>query len=84
MQYECLRSRRSCIKADRDIKCALGRCFRAPDVSGQHFRDFHMLFEEPAVEILAMTNEIVERVRELGGSTRRYRASSTLENNNAP
>jgi hypothetical protein len=48
------------------------------------FRDFHMLFEKPAIEILAMTNEIVERVREFGGSTRRYRASSTLENNNAP
>lgn len=40
-------------------------------VSGPHFRDYHLLFEEQAAEILAMTDEIAECVRKVGGSTLR-------------
>src|ERR671939_1342863 len=40
-------------------------------VSGPHFRDYHLLFEEQASQIFAMTDEIAERVRKLGGSTLR-------------
>ncbi len=38
-------------------------------VSGPHFRDFHLLFDEQATEILATTDEIAERVRKLGQRT---------------
>lgn len=38
-------------------------------VSGAHFRDFHLLFEEQATEIFAMTDAIAERVRKIGGRT---------------
>jgi starvation-inducible DNA-binding protein len=40
-------------------------------VSGPHFRDYHLLFDDQATEILAMTDEIAERVRKLGGYTLR-------------
>jgi starvation-inducible DNA-binding protein len=40
-------------------------------VSGPHFRDYHLLFEEQASEILAITDVIAERVRMLGGATLR-------------
>ena len=40
-------------------------------VSGPHFRDYHLLFDEQAAEIFAMTDELAERVRKLGGSTLR-------------
>jgi starvation-inducible DNA-binding protein len=38
---------------------------------GPHFRDYHLLFDEQAVEILAMTDEIAERVRKKGECTLR-------------
>jgi starvation-inducible DNA-binding protein len=38
-------------------------------VSGPHFRDYHLLFEEQAAQILAITDLIAERVRMLGGAT---------------
>ncbi|WP_392566438.1 DNA starvation/stationary phase protection protein [Utexia brackfieldae] len=38
-------------------------------VSGPHFRDYHLLFDEQAGEIFAMVDEIAERVRKLGGTT---------------
>lgn len=38
-------------------------------VSGPHFRDYHLLFDEQAGEILEMTDELAERVRKLGGTT---------------
>jgi starvation-inducible DNA-binding protein len=38
-------------------------------VSGPHFRDYHLLFEEQAKEVFAMTDVIAERVRVLGGTT---------------
>ena len=38
-------------------------------VSGPHFRDYHLLFDEQADQILAITDEIAERVRKIGGTT---------------
>jgi starvation-inducible DNA-binding protein len=38
-------------------------------VSGPHFRGYHLLFDEHAGELLAMTDEIAERVRKIGGTT---------------
>lgn len=38
-------------------------------VSGPHFRDYHQLLDEQAIQILAATDLIAERVRKVGGST---------------
>jgi starvation-inducible DNA-binding protein len=38
-------------------------------LSGPHFRDYHLLFDEQAVQIFAMTDPIAERVRKVGGNT---------------
>lgn len=38
-------------------------------VSGPHFRGFHLMFDEQAGQLFAMTDEIAERVRKLGGIT---------------
>src|SRR5471032_752365 len=38
-------------------------------VSGPHFRDYHLLFDEQAAEIYATTDELAERVRKLGART---------------
>jgi starvation-inducible DNA-binding protein len=38
-------------------------------VSGPHFRGFHLMFDEQAGQLVAMTDEIAERVRKLGGIT---------------
>ena len=38
-------------------------------VSGPHFRDYHLLLDEQATQIDAMTDAIAERVRKLGGTT---------------
>jgi starvation-inducible DNA-binding protein len=40
-------------------------------VSGPHFRDYHVLLDKQATQILAMTDEIAERVRKIGGTTLR-------------
>lgn len=40
-------------------------------VSGPHFRDYHLMFDEQAGEILASTDRIAERVRKGGGTTLR-------------
>ena len=40
-------------------------------VSGPHFRDFHLLFDEQAEQIFATTDVLAERVRKLGGTTLR-------------
>lgn len=40
-------------------------------VSGPHFRDYHLLFDEQATEILAVTDGLAERVRKIGGGTLR-------------
>src|SRR6476469_8460552 len=38
-------------------------------VSGPHFRDYHLLFDEQADQIFATTDDIAERVRKVGGLT---------------
>jgi len=38
-------------------------------LSGPHFRDYHLLFDEQADQIFAMADPIAERVRKLGGPT---------------
>src|SRR4029077_14345169 len=38
-------------------------------MSGRHFRDYHLLLDEHAEHILAMTDDIAERARKIGGST---------------
>ena len=38
-------------------------------MSGQHFRDYHLLLDEQASQIFAITDAIAERVRKVGGTT---------------
>ena len=38
-------------------------------LSGPHFRDYHLMFDEQADQLFAMTDPVAERVRKLGGST---------------
>jgi len=38
-------------------------------MSGPHFRDYHLLLDEQAEQIFAMTDDIAERVRKIGGAT---------------
>lgn len=40
-------------------------------MSGQHFRDYHLLLDEQSTQIFAMTDEIAERARKIGGTTLR-------------
>ncbi len=40
-------------------------------VSGPHFRDYHLMFDEQAAQILATTDLIAERVRKTGNTTLR-------------
>jgi starvation-inducible DNA-binding protein len=40
-------------------------------LSGPHFRDYHLLFDEQADQIFAMADPIAERVRKVGGPTLR-------------
>jgi len=38
-------------------------------MSGPHFRDYHLMLDEQADQIFAMTDPIAERVRKVGGIT---------------
>jgi starvation-inducible DNA-binding protein len=38
-------------------------------MSGSHFRDYHLLLDEHGEQIFAMTDDIAERARKLGGTT---------------
>jgi starvation-inducible DNA-binding protein len=38
-------------------------------LSGPHFRDYHLMFDEQGDQIFAMADPIAERVRKIGGST---------------
>ena len=40
-------------------------------ISGRHFRDYHLLLDEQAEQIFAMTDDIAERARKIGGYTLR-------------
>lgn len=56
-------------------------------VSGPHFRDYHLLFDEQAAQIFATTDLIAERVRKTGNTTLRsigdIARHQTLADNNA-
>jgi len=68
-------------EATRDISAALGGLIADVftlylktknfhwHVSGPHFRDFHLLLDEQADQIFAMTDAIAERTRKVGGTT---------------
>lgn len=57
-------------------------------VSGPHFRDYHLLLDEQAGEIFAMTDALAERVRKIGGNTLRsigdISRQQRLADNDAP
>ncbi len=38
-------------------------------ISGPHFRDYHLLLDEHAAQIFAMSDDIAERTRKIGGTT---------------
>ena len=40
-------------------------------ISGPHFRDYHLLLDEQAAQIFAMSDVIAERTRKIGGITLR-------------
>jgi starvation-inducible DNA-binding protein len=40
-------------------------------MSGPHFRDYHLLLDEQADQLYAMTDPIAERIRKVGGATLR-------------
>ncbi len=40
-------------------------------MSGPHFRDYHLLLDEQADQIFAISDDITERVRKIGGTTLR-------------
>ena len=40
-------------------------------MSGPHFRDYHLLLDEHGEQLFAMTDDIAERVRKIGGTTLR-------------
>ena len=40
-------------------------------MTGQHFWDYHLLLDEHSEQIFAMTDDIAERARKLGGTTLR-------------
>lgn len=55
-------------------------------VSGPHFRDYHLLFDDQAAQIIATTDDIAERVRKTGNVTLRSigdiaRRQSIVDNN---
>ena len=40
-------------------------------MSGPHFRDYHLLLDDHGDQLFAMTDDIAERVRKIGGNTLR-------------
>src|SRR5215813_10803136 len=38
-------------------------------MTGRHFRDYHLLLDEHGTQIFAMTDDIAERARKIGGPT---------------
>lgn len=62
----------------RNLRCLVAaacRCFRSLcedeklslHMTGNHFRDYHLLLDEHADQILAMTDAMAERARKAGG-----------------
>ena len=56
-------------------------------MSGKHFRDYHLLLDEQSAQIFAMTDDIAERARKIGGTTirsiRDIAEHQRLKDNNA-
>ncbi len=56
-------------------------------MTGRHFRDYHLLLDEHSDQIFAMTDDIAERARKIGGATIRSISDITrhqrLKDNNA-
>jgi starvation-inducible DNA-binding protein len=56
-------------------------------MSGTHFRDYHLLLDEQSQQIFAMTDDIAERARKIGGTTihsiRDIAEHQRLKDNNA-
>jgi starvation-inducible DNA-binding protein len=55
-------------------------------VSGPHFRDYHLMLDEQGEQLFAITDDIAERVRKIGGTTLRSigqigRLQRVLDNN---
>ena len=40
-------------------------------MSGPHFRDYHLLLDEQSEQLFAMTDDLAERARKIGGTTLR-------------
>src|SRR5271154_4152632 len=40
-------------------------------VSGPHFRDYHLILDEQGAQLFAITDDIAERARKIGGTTLR-------------
>ena len=40
-------------------------------MSGTHFRDYHLMMDEQALQLFAMTDPLAERIRKVGGQTLR-------------
>jgi len=40
-------------------------------IAGPHFRDYHLLLDEEAEQIFAITDDLAERARKIGGHTLR-------------
>lgn len=38
-------------------------------MSGPHFRDYHLMLDEQAGQLFAMTDDVAERARKIGGTT---------------
>lgn len=67
--------------AAKDISAALNRVladlyalhFKTKNfhwhVSGPHFRDYHLMLDEHAAEIMLITDDVAERARKVGGPT---------------
>lgn len=56
-------------------------------MSGRHFRDYHLLLDEQAAQIFAITDDVAERARKIGGVTLRSISDISrhqrLQDNNA-
>src|SRR6201993_2168992 len=56
-------------------------------MSGPHFRDYHLLLDDQGGQIFAMTDDIAERARKIGGTTLRsitdISEHQRLQDNNA-
>ncbi len=55
-------------------------------LSGSHFRDYHLMFDEQADQLLESTDILAERIRKLGGTTLRsishIASTQTLQDDN--